>query len=145
MSNMKNNDLIMLGIIFGIIFFFIGAIVANVFPSSETDLLPYKFSAIFKLIGIGVLTCSMVVGGIITDRIDHNLKILLLLLGLILLIVYTIGSPSLEWYSSGMMGAADESYESRPTGYGIPGFELVVAFAALAVLCIWQRKKLKKL
>ena len=55
MLNMKNKDLIMLGIIIGITFFFVGAIISNVFPSSSENLLSYKVSASIKLIGIGFL------------------------------------------------------------------------------------------
>jgi len=143
MMNMKNKDLIMLGMIIGIAFFFIGAMINNVFPSGETDLLSYKVSASIKLIGMGVLISSMVVGGIIIEDIDKNLKLLLLLLGLILLIIYTVGSQSLQWSVpvSGMV-SGEEAYESRPTGYGIPGFEAIYAFFALiAVILIAKIKR----
>jgi len=142
---MKNKDLIMMGIIVGITLFFVGAIISNVFPSSETDLLSYKVSASIKLIGMGILTSSMIVGGIIVEDIDKNLKTLLLLLGLILLIIYTVGSQSLQWNvdSSGMMASDNESFESRPTGYGVPGFEFVPAIVAIALILFWKRKKHK--
>ena len=136
---MENKDIIMLGIIVGIAFFFIGAIISNVFANSETDLLPYKISAVIKLVGLGILTTTMVVGGIIVDNIDKNLKLLLLLLGLILLIIYSIASPALEWrlpsYSGGSTG-----YESRPTGYGVPGFEILMAFCTIVLIIFWKRK-----
>jgi hypothetical protein len=94
--NMK--EVAMFGIIVGIAFFFIGAIINTVFPSTQTDLLPYRVSGSIKLIGIGVLVSSMIIGGIIIEDIDKNLKLLLLLLGLVLLMVYTVGSQSLQWY-----------------------------------------------
>ncbi len=137
MMNMKNKDLIMLGIIIGIAFFFIGAIISNVFPSGETDLLAYKVSGFIKLIGIGFLTSSMVVGGIIINDIDKNLKMLLLLLGLILLIIYTIGAQSLQWSlpTSGIPSSGD-AFENRPTGYGVPGFEAIYVLIASAIMLL---------
>jgi hypothetical protein len=133
---MKKKDMIILGIIVGIAFFFIGAIISNVFPSSQTDLLPYKVSAVIKLLGLGVLTTTMLVGGIIVEDIEKNLRLLLLLFGLIFLVIYSIASPALEWkipsYSSG-----------NSTGYGVPGFELVVVIVALigSLVLIQIRKR----
>ena len=143
--NIKNKDLIMLGIIVGIGFFFVGAIISNVFPSSQADLLSYKVSAFIKLIGIGFLTSSMVVGGIIVEEIDKNLKMLLLLLGLILLIVYTIGAQSLTWSlpTSGI-GTSSDAFESRPTSYGIPGFEAVYAVIATALVMLLFKMKRRR-
>jgi hypothetical protein len=140
---MKIKDVVMLGIIGGIAFFFIGAMISNVFPSSATDLISYKISGSIKLIGIGALVTSMIVGGIIIEDIDKNLRLLLLLLGLILLIIYTIGSQNLQWYLpiSGMPSAS-ESYESRPTGYGVPGFEMTFVLGALLItLLLLMRKR----
>ena len=139
---MKKKDMIMLGIIVGIAFFFIGAIISNIFPSSQTDLLPYKVSAVIKLFGLGVLTATMIVGGIIVDDIDKNLRLLLLLLGLLFLVIYSIASPSLEWKIPSYSSGNSTGYESRPTGYGIPGFELVfVIFAILGSLVLIQIRK----
>ena len=147
MFNMKNKDLIMFGIIIGIMFFFIGAIISNIFPSTESDLTSYKVSSFIKLIGMGFLVSSMVVGGIIIKDIDNNLKLLLLLLGLILLIIYTIGAQSLHWQVSGMEGTVEtesETYEARPTGYGMPGFELIAAVIAIIIGSFWKLKKTGK-
>lgn len=144
---MKNKDLIMLGIIVGIAFFFIGSMISNVFPSDETSLISYKASASIKLIGIGFLTSSMVVGGIIIEDIDKNLRTLLLLLGLVLLIIYTVGAQSLHWNVSSLAapGSSSESYKERPTGYGTPGFEAVyVIFALAAVLLVAKMKRRKR-
>ena len=138
----KIKDLVMLGMISGIAFFFIGAIISDVFPSSQTDLLSYKFSGSIKLIGIGALTSSMIVGGIIIEDIDKNLKLLLLLLGLVLLIIYTMGSQSLQWYvPTSQTPSGNESYEHRPTGYGIPGFEMICALGALTIVLFILKKK----
>ena len=80
MMGMKNKDLIMLGLVIGIGLFFIGAMISNVFPSSESDLLGYKVSSFIKMLGLGFVVSSMVIGGIIVHDIDKNLKMLLLLL-----------------------------------------------------------------
>jgi hypothetical protein len=136
---MKNKDLIMLGIIIGIGFFFIGAIISNVFTSTDTNLIPYKASAFIKLIGLGILTSTMIIGGIIVDEVDKNLKILLLVLGLLLLIIYTLASPSLEWQLPS--SESSDGYSSRPTGYGVPGFEAVFAFCAIIAIIIFKKMK----
>jgi MFS family permease len=139
---MKMKDLVMLGIICGIAFFFIGAIISNVFPSSQTDLLSYKISGSIKLIGIGALISSMIVGGIVIEDIDKNLRLLLLILGLILLIIYTLGAQSLQWYvPTSQTPTGGQSYENRPTGYGIPGFELIIGLAALIITVMILKKK----
>jgi hypothetical protein len=139
---MTIKSVIMLGLIVGIAFFFIGAIISNVFPSSSTDFLSYKISSSIKLLGIGVVIGSMVVGGIYIEDIDKNLKLLLLLLGLVLLVIYTIGSQSLEWYiPTSQTPTGDESYEHRPTGYGVPGFELILVLGALVITLVILKKR----
>lgn len=139
--NMKNA--IIAGFILGIAFFFIGAIISNVFPSSESDLLSYRVSAVVKLIGIGILTSSMVVGGVILKDVDKNQKTLLLIIGLILLLIYTVGSPSLQWDIETSGEAPDEeSYDSRPRGYGVPGFELISIVIAIAIVFYLKRKSI---
>ena len=142
MLGMKNKDIIMLGIIIGIAFIFIGAIISNVFPSTESDMIGYQVSAFIKMLGIGFLVCSMVVGGIIVEDVDKNIRMLLLLLGLILLIVYTIGAQQLQWdvsygsFAPGSESAEEIAYDERPTGYGVPGFEILSVFVAMLVTFI---------
>jgi hypothetical protein len=139
---MTIKSIIMLGLIVGIAFFFIGAIISNIFPSSSTDLLSYKISSSIKLLGIGAVICSMVIGGIYIQEIDKNLKLLLLLLGLVLLVIYTIGSQSLEWYiPTSQTPTGNESYEHRPTGYGVPGFELILVLGALVITSLILKKR----
>jgi hypothetical protein len=139
---MTIKSVIMLGLIVGIAFFFIGAIISNIFPSSSTDFLSYKISSSIKLLGIGVVIGSMVVGGIYIEDIDKNLKLLLLLLGLVLLVIYTIGSQSLEWYiPTSQTPTGAESYEHRPTGYGVPGFELMLGLGALVITLVILKKR----
>jgi len=131
-------ELVMLGFSVGIGLLFFGAIVSNVFPSSETSLVSYKASASIKLIGIGGVICTMLVAGIRLDGVDKNLKVLLLILGLVLLVVYTVGSTSLEWNLPSLNGGTQDSsgYSTRPTGYGIPGFEAWMTLGALAVVVL---------
>jgi hypothetical protein len=143
MYNIDIKNIIITGFIVGIALFFIGAIISNVFPSSESDLLSYRASAITKLIGIGFLTCSMVVGGIVLKDIDKNQKILILVIGLILLIIYTVGSLSLQWDVDDSEALTDtEIYDERPTGYGMPGFELAIAIVAFAFILYLKRKSI---
>jgi len=149
MSGIKSKDLIMLGLIIGIALFFVGAMINNVFPSSETDLLGYKVSAFVKMIGLGFVVSSMIVGGVIVEDIDKNLKILLLLLGLILLLVYTIGAQQLHWdissYTDDSVSESEAAYKERPQGYGTPGFEIMYTVVAIiAVILIAKVKRLKQ-
>ena len=142
MKNLEIRNVIIAGFIIGIALFFIGAMIINIFPSSESDLLSYRVSTVIKLIGIGILTSSMLVGGVILKKIDQNQKTLLLIIGLILLIIYTIGSPSLQWdVDTTEEPLVNESYEDRPTGYGMPGFELVPVIVAIAFVLYWKQKK----
>ena len=141
---MKNKDLIMFGMIVGIAFFFVGAMISNVFPANESDLTSYKVSASMKLIGIGLLTTSMVVGGIIVEGIDKNLNTLLLILGLVLLIIYSVGSPWLTWDipASGMHDSnGGAGYEERPTALGTPGFEAIYLIIAIATVILIIKNK----
>ena len=128
MLGMKNKDLIVLGFILGIALFFIGEIIVNIFPSSETNLIGYKISAFNKMMGIGIFTCSLVVGGlIIEENYDKKMRILLFVFGLIILLIYTVGAEQLHWditeYSGSNLSPSEAAYEERPSGYGIPGFE----------------------
>jgi len=141
----KVKTLVMLGIILGIAALFIGAMINTIFPSSEANLVPYRVSASIKLIGIGLFTSSLMVGGIAMEDIDKNVKLLLLLLGLVLLIVYTIGSQALQWNvpTSSQTPSENQTYNNRPTGYGIPGFETYTLLAAFIIaLGILKRKHL---
>ena len=144
---MKNKDLIMIGMIIGIMFFFFGAMISNVFPSDAENLISYKVAAFMKLMGIGILTTCMVVGGIIIESIDKNFRMLLFILGLILLIIYTVGSPILTWdvseSESNDNGYSDEIYKNRPTSFGTPGFEVIYVLIAIGILLLIGRRKQK--
>jgi MFS family permease len=139
---MTMKNLVMLGLIVGISLFFIGAMISNVFPSSTTDLLSYKISGSIKLLGIGAVVSSMVVGGVYVEDLDKNYRLILLLFGLVLLVIYTLGSQSLEWYiPTSETPSGTESYENRPTGYGVPGFELIAGIGALIITLLILKKK----
>jgi len=149
MLGIKNKDLIMLGIIIGIAFFFIGAMISNVFESSADDQVEYKVQFFIKMIGYGFLVGSMVMGGIILDDIDKNMKMLMLLFGLLLLIAFTIGIQGLQWsapesYDIGTYSSSSEAaYEDRPTGYGAPGFEMI--YALVAMITVFVAAEIKRL
>ena len=145
---MNNKDLIMVGMIIGIMFFFFGAMISNVFPSDAENLTSYKVAAFMKLFGIGILTACMVVGGIVIESIDKNFRMLLFILGLILLIIYTVGSPILNWDVSGIEsesddGYSDDIYEDRPTSLGTPGFEVIYVLIAIGILLLIGKRKQK--
>jgi len=144
-------QLIMIGMVVGIGLFFIGAMISNSFPSDSENLTPYKVSAFVKMLGIGALTSTMIVGGIIIEKIDKNLKMLLFIFGLILLIIYTIASIDLAWHVdapiSGMQGPAtkEEIDESKPEGYGAsPGFEIIGLLIALGAILFFYKKRYKR-
>jgi hypothetical protein len=141
---MSDKDLIMFGIIVGIAFFFVGAIITNVFPSSDSNLVPFKTSAVIKLLGLGLLTTSMVVGGLEIKDIDANLKTLLLMLGLVLLIIYSVASPVLEWRIPGWAEEGSSAYDFRPTAAGIPGFEVLLVLLAVGIILLIIRYKWKR-
>ena len=145
---MKNKDLIMFGMIIGIMFFFIGAMISSAFPSDVENLASYKAAAFMKLFGIGILTACMVVGGIIIESIEKNFRMLLFLLGLILLIIYIIGSPVLNWDVSGESESTDDDYsdkiyEDRPTSLGTPGFEVIYVLISIGIFLLIRKRKLK--
>ena len=150
---MKTKEIIMLGMVIGIGIFFIGSMIGHSFPSDSENLLSYKISAFLKLFGIGILTASMVVGGIIIEKIDRNLKMLLFIFGLILLIIYTIGSIELTWHvDSPVSGSLSESTkeeidESKPDSYGAdeaPGFEALGLIIALCSTLFIYKKRHKR-
>jgi hypothetical protein len=145
---LENKNIIITGLILGIACFFIGAMISNVFPSSSEDLTSYKITAAIKLLGMGFFTTTLVLGGIINYEIDKNLKFLLLLLGLMLLMIYLIGSPMLRWDVSESRGLYDygsdeesEIYNRRPTALGTPGFEFILAIISIIVLLFYKRYK----
>lgn len=137
---MKNKDLIMFGIIFGIAFFFVGGMINSTFQGDEGNYIPYKVSSAAKLIGLGVLISTLIIGGIIGHDLNKYFKISLLIIGLVLLLIFTIAGQFMKWdtssydeYSLGGTSSAGSSqqsaYDSRPS---TPGFELILSIIAIA-------------
>ena len=84
--NKKN--LMILGLAFGILLFFIG--IASYFvlgPSTDNFQTPRQVSAVIKLTGMGIVCISMIVGGFFVEKLDKDTKSLLLIFGLILLLL----------------------------------------------------------
>ena len=137
---MKNKDLIMLGIIFGIAFFFVGGMINSTFEGDEDNQLPYKISSAIKLVGLGILITTLIIGGIIGHDLNRYFKITLLIIGLVLLLIFTIAGQFMKWdtsqinetYTGDTFGSSDSNqqsaYEKRPA---TPGFEIILAIAAL--------------
>ena len=139
---MNNKNLIIIGLIIGISCFFVGAMVSNVFPSSSENLTSYKASSALKLIGIGFITTTLVLSGIIYYDIDKNLKLLLFLIGMILLLIYLIGSPMLRWdisESGNPLNGTSDAYKDRPAA--TPGFEFVLLIISIFGLLIYKKIK----
>jgi hypothetical protein len=136
---------VILGISGGIALLFVGGIVSSVFPASPGDLTSYRVSASIKVLGVGGLVCAMVVGGLRLEGMDRTLRLLLLILGLVILVIYTAGSSMLEWNVSSYMHGNASAYDSRPTGMGIPGFEswafLVALGSVMAILFLYRRRR----
>jgi len=147
---LKNKEIMMLGLIIGIACFFVGAMISNVFPSSSEDLTSYKASAAIKLIGMGILTTTLVLSGLVYYDADKNIKFFLLLVGLIFLLIYLLGTPLLRWdlsESTSLIGddtsqdEANQAYKERPTALGTPGFEFILVI--LSILGFLTYKKIK--
>ncbi len=133
---MKNvvRGLVVLGVSAGIVLLFVGGIISTVFPGSATDLVPYRVSASVKLLAVGGLICTLIVAGLRLEGIDRTLRLLILILGLVMLIIYTAGSSYLEWNIPSYMTGNQSAYQSRPTALGTPGFETVFALGALVLV-----------
>ena len=129
---MRKISWVMLGVCIGIVLFFVGALIYTIFgPGGEENQLPYKISAMIKLLGIGILCSSMVCGGIILD--DKTTRFYLFILGSILLIIYLSASPLLEWRGS---------YTARPTALGIPGFEAILTIIGILLVLLINKRRI---
>ena len=86
--DLNKKNLMILGLILGIMLFFIGlASYIALGPSSSTNQLPKQVSAVLKLSGMGFICISMIVGGFFIEGIDKDAKTLLLLFGVIFLLL----------------------------------------------------------
>jgi hypothetical protein len=154
MIKIEKKDLIIIGIIVGIALFFVGGMIYRVFPPTEDALMSYKVSSFLKMIGLGFLTSSMIVGAIIVKNIDKNLKMLLMILGLIILLIYAMASPMLMWdisdedyeptdddnYTSDGMYTSSEKQEAYKEAPETPGFEFFYLITAIAVIALFFKK-----
>ncbi|MBU0496688.1 MAG: hypothetical protein KKC68_07270 [Candidatus Thermoplasmatota archaeon] len=85
---MNKKNLIVFGLVFGIMLFFIGlASYIALGPSTDAYLLPKQVSAVLKLSGMGLVVIGMIVGGFFVDEFDKESRTLLLIFGIIFLIV----------------------------------------------------------
>jgi hypothetical protein len=85
---MKNKEMIIYGLILGIMFFFIGlASYIALGPSSQEYLVPKQVSAIFKLAGMGFICISMIIGGFFVEEIEKDSRGFLLIFGIVFLIL----------------------------------------------------------
>ena len=87
--NKKNLSIIGLGL--GILIFFFGiGIYFLLGPSTETYQLPRQISSVFKLSGMGILVISMIIAGFFVEKLEKDIKVLLLVFGVILLLINII-------------------------------------------------------
>ena len=158
---MKTKDWVIFGLIIGIALFFLGAMVSSIFYQLNVDeeVKDYTFDKIsrtMKLIGLGILTTTMIVGGIIGDDLHKHFKLIILIIGLVLLLIFSIGAQFMKWdntpsyyYGSSSWGSGVESpsegdgeYTSSPPS--TPGFELIAAIGAIAVVIMASKIKRRK-
>ena len=85
---MNKKNLMILGLAIGIMLFFFGlGLYILIGPSTIDYRLPYQLSSLVKLIGMGLICISMIVGGFFTEDLDKDTKSLLLIFGLVLLLL----------------------------------------------------------
>ena len=142
----------MFGIIIGIAFFFLGAMITSSFPSSEENLTPYRMSSFIKILGLGILIMTLLIGGIIGDDLNKHVKLTILIIGLVMLLVFTVAAQFMKWDistaqtdswltgSSGTPSESSSAFESRPA---TPGFELL--FVVIAIIAVGIYRKIKPL
>ncbi len=88
---MDKYNLFTLGLVGGIILFFLG-MVSNIVlgPSTTSYQVPAQVSEVVKLSGMGIVCLSMILGSVFVEKIDRDTKVLLLIFGVILLLVNVI-------------------------------------------------------
>lgn len=85
---MDKYNLFTLGLVGGIILFFLGMILNIVLgPSTTSYQVPAQVSEVVKLSGMGIVCLSMILGSVFIEKIDRDTKVLLLIFGVILLLV----------------------------------------------------------
>ena len=87
---MKYNkkDLMILGLTAGILLFFLGLATAIALgPTTDDYQLPRQVGSIIRLSGMGIICISMIVGGFFVEKLDKDIKHLLLIFGLMILLL----------------------------------------------------------
>jgi len=97
--DINKKNLMILGIGFGVLFFFFG-IAPNILlgPATEDYRLPVQIASIFKLTGTGMVTLSILVGGIFIEKLDMYTRLLLSIFGLCLLVINVAIISLLPYY-----------------------------------------------
>ena len=147
---MKIKDMIMLWIIIGIAFFFVGGMINSAFQEDDDSDIAYKISSTFKLLGLGILITTLIIGGIIQSNLNKSFKLVLLIVGLILLLIFTIAAQFMKWdetsndeiYFDKIGGSSSQGidYEEKPS---TPGFELIAGILAISSIAIYKKYKNK--
>jgi len=157
---MKTKEWVIFGLIIGIALFFLGAMISSIFyqPNTSEEVKDYtvdKVSKSIKLIGLGILTTTLIVGGIVGHDLHKHFKLIILIIGLVLLLVFSIGAQFMKWDDtpSYYYGNSQGAFEAPSSEYGeeyassrppsTPGFELVVAIGAIATVFAFRRIKRK--
>ena len=81
-------DLMILGLTVGILLFFLGLATAIALgPTTDDYQLPRQVGSIIRMSGMGIICMSMIVGGFFVEKLDKDIKHLLLIFGLVLLLL----------------------------------------------------------
>ena len=81
-------DLMILGLTVGILLFFLGLATAIALgPTTDDYQLPRQVGSIIRMSGMGIICISMIVGGFFVEKLDKDIKHLLLIFGLVLLLL----------------------------------------------------------
>jgi len=142
---MKTKDIIMLGLIIGIGFFFIGAMITSVFQTTDKNYTPDKVSKTIKLIGLGIITTTCIVGGVVGDDLHKYFKLTILIVGLVLLLCFTVGAQFMKWdwsttnYSGSYFGSGYSSSSGGPPS--TPGFEIIFGIIAVGIILLVRKIK----
>ena len=84
----NKKDLMILGLTVGILLFFFGLATAIALGPTTVDYqLPRQIGSIIRLSGMGIICISMIVGGFFVEKLDKDIKNLLLIFGLVLLLL----------------------------------------------------------
>jgi len=146
---MKIKDMIMLWLIIGISLFFIGGMINSTFYTEDSeDDTAYKVSSTFKLIGLGILTSILIIGGIIGSDLNKYFRLTFLVIGLILLLIFTIASQFMDYQEIELAIYDEFGQETGATTIetyqpSTPGFELIAGILAITSIVIYKKYKNK--